>query len=147
MQAKHILCNQRFTYNGVEYRKVTAANCRVVGASPIDNASDCIIAVDSRGHLHLIHGDNAVELAAPNPTQRDYAMALQSQDAVNAFALINSLAEVAPRVRAVAPAGDDFIRHPIVKLYLEQLYSLSGYGSGYADCLAICQDHAALAGD
>lgn len=61
MQAKDTRCNQSFRLSNqvLVYRRVTPTfNFAVQGVA---NTDACIVAVDTRGHLHLIHGDNAVE--------------------------------------------------------------------------------------
>jgi hypothetical protein len=71
-------------------------------------------------------------------TPRDYQRALDSQYACNASGLILALADVIGRISAEAhtPGGggaDAVNRHPIVRLYAEQLLHLGGGGMGDAE--------------
>jgi hypothetical protein len=67
-------------------------------------------------------------------TPNDYRMALDSQSACNASGLIHSLDRVIPKIRenlaAEGGGTDEVNRHPIVRLYAEQLLYLSGGGAG-----------------
>lgn len=64
-------------------------------------------------------------------TSRDYDEALGSQYACNAIALVNSLAEVMPRIKdACGGITIDMNQHSIMILYITQLAYLSG---GYLD--------------
>jgi hypothetical protein len=78
---------------------------------------------------------------------RDYQRALDSQHACTASGLILSLEEVIGRISAEAHApgggGTDAVnRHPILRLYAEQLLHLSGGGGGdtesYREAFGAC---------
>lgn len=79
-------------------------------------------------------------------TAQDYANALLSQTACNAAGLIHSLAELMPKITAhVREAGggtDEWNQHPIVRLYVEQLYWLANKGDNgfqrYHEASAAC---------
>ncbi len=72
----------------------------------------------------------------PGLTDRDWWNARCAVDpgACNSSGLIISLAEVLPRVREEMAlrqklySTDDLNRHPVIRLYLEQLFQLSGGG-------------------
>lgn len=61
-------------------------------------------------------------------TQRDYQNAIYSQMACNLVAIVNSLADVLNRIKEDNPDSESINRHPIVRLYVEQLVHLSGSG-------------------
>jgi hypothetical protein len=87
--------------------------------------------------------------AAGDLLPRDYQQALDAQSASNLSGLVLSLAEVMPRLnhemrrRGVDAGWRD--RHPIVRLYLEQLEFLAGplTPESWARAAAFCRQHAA----
>ena len=73
-------------------------------------------------------------------TAQDYQTALDAQSACNAAAVIKSLAEVAPRIRAECADGEEFNNRPILRLCAEQLAHLTrnrGYYDAYTTCETI----------
>lgn len=68
-------------------------------------------------------------------TRRDYQNALDAQTACNLSGIVRSLAEVTDRIWAEARAaggGTEFVnRHPISRLYAEQIAFLTGAAGGY----------------
>jgi len=70
-------------------------------------------------------------------TKWDYQQALQSQNACNLSGIVRALADVTNRiwdeVRANGGGTDDVNRHPICRLYAEQIAFLSGASFGDSD--------------
>lgn len=68
----------------------------------------------------------------------DYQKAMDSQMACNLMALVNSLAEVLPRIKEESDGVTDMINtHPIVRMYAEQIMFLSAqcdYSHAYNVC-------------
>lgn len=62
-------------------------------------------------------------------TARDWQRAVDSQKACNLLALINTLAEAGPKVwETMATEGSgmrEFARHPIIRLYINQMVHLA----------------------
>lgn len=75
-------------------------------------------------------------------TAQDWQKALDVQNACNGIAVINSLAEVMPRIKdACGGMTEKMNEHPIVIMYVTQLAHLSGgyldhsrYGLAYERC-------------
>jgi len=62
-------------------------------------------------------------------TKRDYQDALDVQSACNLSGVINSFVRVLERVRAEVQGTDAINKHPICRLYAEQIIYLTGGGS------------------
>ena len=65
-------------------------------------------------------------------TKRDYEMALASQNAPNLMGISKSFALVLDKIHA-AEGRNAVDRHPITRLYMEQMMMLSGCGMGDTD--------------
>jgi len=76
-----------------------------------------------------------------------YKQAEFSQTACNSSGLILDLARHVPtiwkEVRSVGGSTDDFNRHPVVKLFIEQLYHLAS-PRDYFEASTICRERALL---
>ena len=73
-----------------------------------------------------------------------YADALLSQGACNLSGIVHSLSRALPAiwddVRAKGGGTDEVNRHPICRLYAEQIGHLSGMGSGNSDTYSVAYD-------
>lgn len=100
--------------------------------------------------LYTTRADSSYKI--PEKMREHYKDALASQNACNASGLIHSLSkavsDVWEEVRANHGGSEDVARHPIVRLYLEQITSLGGLsidhtsGLGYFSAVAICEERA-----
>jgi hypothetical protein len=80
-------------------------------------------------------------------TRRDYCNAIDSQNACNLSGIVRTFAEVTDRIWAEARSckqGTEYVnRHPISRLYAEQILFLAGGGAGdastYWDAHAECK--------
>ena len=63
-------------------------------------------------------------------TLSDYEDAMYSQSACNLSAIAHSLTDVLGRIRQEVHGTDAVNKHPIVRLYVEQMAHLSGAGVG-----------------
>jgi len=75
--------------------------------------------------------------AAETLTESDYTNAILAQRACNLSGIVHSLSRVMPRIRATLEkelgdkfSTDDVDKHPICRLYAEQIIHLSGGGMG-----------------
>jgi hypothetical protein len=70
-------------------------------------------------------------------TKRDYQYAIYAQSACNLSGIVNSFAEMLPRIWEEARAkgqGTEYVNcHPISRLFAEQIAHLSGAGMGNPD--------------
>lgn len=68
----------------------------------------------------------------------DYRNAVFSQNACNLSGLVHSLSNVIKRIRAEVVCTDDINAHPIVRLYVDQMYNLASslsYSDAYNTCV------------
>lgn len=63
-------------------------------------------------------------------TIKDYQDALDVQSACNLCGVVQSFAKVMLKIRASANGTDEANKHPIARLYAEQIAYLSGAGMG-----------------
>lgn len=76
-------------------------------------------------------------------TKNDWQNALYTEGACNSSGLINSLAEVLPRVRAdvyaLGGGTDEVNAHPIVQMYIIQIYWLAMHGKDEWEVINECK--------
>lgn len=79
----------------------------------------------------------------PQLTPNDYQWALDAQNASNLSGLVFSLARIMKKINADNPNTEARNRHPIVRLFLEQMAFLCGgdWNAAYALCLEEASKH------